>query len=273
MKLYRYWAKEQGTITIPGTFRRSPETKQINCYGGSNLSMEDAIRRAQEKVTIVQKKVQKDWETIHSYQPSVEIREEIIDELDSKNIVTRNRYGALVLNSENMMMIDVDDAKNGILDLLKGHTGAGWKKPKILEMIEQLASRLPELSFMIYETSNGYRVLVTGRTFEPKAPETATIFRRFNADPLYARLCIKQECFRARLTPKPYRIKCKRHHVVYPRTQEEDVDLKSWIETYSELARNYASCKFIRVIGSSHGDPIIQYHDELTRAHEHLELA
>lgn len=273
MKLYRYWAKVQGTITIPGTSRRSTETKQINCYGGSNLSVEDAIQRAQEKVLIVQKKVQKDWETIHSYQPSVEIREEIIEELDSKNIVTRNRYGALVLNSENLLMIDIDDAKYGVLDLLRGKTGTSWKKPKILEMIEQQARNSPELNFLIYETSNGYRVLVTGRTFQPKSPETATLFRKFNADPLYAKLCIKQECFRSRLTPKPHRIKCKRHHVVYPRTPEEDTALKLWIETYSDLSQGFATCRFIKAIGSSMGSPVTRYHDELTRAHEHLELA
>jgi hypothetical protein len=273
MKLYRYWAKVQGTISIQGTFRRGLETKQINCYGGSNLSMDDAVWRAQEKISIVQKKIQKDWETIHSYQPSVEIREEIIKELDAQNIVTRNRYGALVLNSENMLMIDIDDAKHSVLDVLRGQVGERWKKPKILEMIEQQASRAPELNFLIYETTNGYRVLVTGHTFEPKSPETAAIFRRFNADPLYARLCIKQECFRARLTPKPFRIKCKRHHVVYPRTPEEDAALKSWGETYSELAQNFAACKFIKAIGSVQGSPVIRYHDELTRVHEHLDLA
>jgi hypothetical protein len=265
MKLYRFWTKVQEAVTIDGN------RQMLTTYGGSNLSLEEAVRAGREKLARVQRKINGEKDLFADYE--AEIREEIIEELDPRNVVTRNRYGALVLNAERTLIIDIDEARYEFMDKLKGHIGGEWKKKKILEMIEQKAPGYRGLVFRVYETTNGFRVVVTGRDFDARAPEVANIMKDFNADALYAALCKKQNCFRARLTPKPYRIKCKGHKVVYPRDAAQEAALQAWVKDYDYLAQNFGVCKFIKAIGGEGRNAVVDYHDRATRAHESARLA
>ena len=51
MKIYKYWVTEKQTILIDGA------EQTITCYGGSNVSVEDARRKAQEKAEKVNRKI------------------------------------------------------------------------------------------------------------------------------------------------------------------------------------------------------------------------
>jgi len=65
-------------------------------------------------------------------------------------------------------------------------------------------------------SAQGARVIVLGRNFDPRDRETKKMMDGFNCDPLYTRLCLKQGCYRARLTPKPYRMKMQAYKVRFP---------------------------------------------------------
>lgn len=89
----------------------------------------------------------------------------------------------------------------------------------------------------------------------------------FHCDPLYTTLCNKQGCFRARLTPKPYRMKMSPYKVNFPRHPGEGVDteFQRWLSEYEGISRNFSVCKFIEQIGVRHYiDKVIQIHDEIT---------
>lgn len=182
-------------------------------YGYSNESPEEARRLADRLLADVQKRIdggRVDWEY-----DSKPIREEIVRELSPQNIVTRNRYGAEVLNSENLVFVDIDGFRPVPLLAGLGLLLTGRRRPApeewALGLIRKAAARPEYASCLIrvYRTSAGFRLIVQGKGFTPGSPETRKLMRRFGADYLYATLCDAQKCFRARLTPKPYRI---RHH-------------------------------------------------------------
>ena len=114
MKLYRYWVCE--TREIAGT--------EFRLRDGSNVSPEDAAAKVERRAAILRSSVGRRLTRRESDEvraalldlggrtPDGEyeaaICEEILDEPAPRNAVTRNRYGAEVLNSEDTCFIDVD---------------------------------------------------------------------------------------------------------------------------------------------------------------------
>lgn len=266
MKIFKYWIAEKSRIEIQG------EMKDLTTYGGSNISLDDAALRARDKMELVKRKINGEPDVFEDY--VVEIREEILQVIDDKTIVTRNRYGAQVLNAENLMFIDIDKPKPaGLGGLFK--KSAGSDKEKIFEMVRKLAgnSKYAGLGFRLYETFQGARVIVTGRKFDPQEPFAMEMMREFNSDPLYASICRKQGCFRARLTPKPHRMKMKAYRVKYPR-EAVDIQFDNWLQTYEQAGKGFSVCNFIEQTGASHSvSEAIRFHDEMTGANLHLPLA
>jgi hypothetical protein len=95
----------------------------------------------------------------------------------------------------------------------------------------------------------------------------------FNVDPLYAAICRTQGCFRARLTPKPWRMKMKAYKVKYPR-EGADLQFDQWLQGYEQASKGYSVCKFVENAGASHGtSEALRLHDEATGANLRLPLA
>ena len=259
MKLYKFWVTEKQRILIDGM------EQDITCYGGSNVSLEDARGKAREKAEKVKRKIHGEKHLFDEYE--AEIREEILQIIDDHSAITRNRYGAQVLNVENLMILDIDKPK-----AMAGGLGGLFKKkdtrsPKdqMFEMVRNLAAtKYTKLGFRIYETFQGARVIVLGNDFDPRNYETTKIMQDFNCDPLYTTLCQKQGCFRARLTPKPHRMKMRRQKVQFPR-QGDDPELQQWIAEYENESRNFCVCKFVEQVGASYPlSEVIRLHDDLT---------
>jgi len=255
MKIYKYWAVEKQKIMIDHA------EQVINCYGGSNISVEEARSRAREKAEKIQRQIAGEKHVFDRYE--AEIREEILQTIDDHSAITRNRYGAQVLNTENLMILDIDKPKA---------TGGLFKKkdtrpPKdqIFEMVRNLATtKYRDYGFRTYETYQGARVIVLGGSFDPRNGETKKMMDEFNCDPLYTTLCNKQGCFRARLTPKPYRMKMRPYKVNFPR---DDVDTKfqQWLAQYESESRNFNVCKFIEQAGAGQSiNDVVMLHDEIT---------
>lgn len=195
--------------------------------------------------------------------------------INSENIITRNRYGALILNCKNLMFIDVDQYSKTLLDLLFRNkmTRKDLTLAKILTVAKQ--AKYSHLGFRIYETCQGYRIIVTNQKFDPRSTESQKLMKAFKADRLYGFLCWKQNCYRARLTPKPYRIKQKGIKVIFPnRSPEQEVLLRKWISAYNLKLEKYSVCALIEQIGvvNSH-ERIIEIHDQLTRTGMSKKLA
>jgi hypothetical protein len=132
----------------------------------------------------------------------------------------------------------------------------------------------PEWHLRLYRTPAGMRVLAMHRTFDPEEPAVADCFHALGVDPIYARMCLNQHCFRARVSPKPWRIGIPGHMRprpgVWPVNPERLPERNRWIEAYEQVARNHASCRFIETVGSEVVAPEAQavqvLHDELCKA-------
>lgn len=267
MKIFKHWTAEKRRVNIEG------EEKEITTYGGSNISIEEAAIQAKEKMEKVIRKINGESGIFDDYQ--VEIREEILQTVDEKTIITRNRYGAQVMNAENLMFLDIDKPKASLGGFFK-KSSPEQDKEKIFEMVRKLAtsSKYEGLAFRLYETYQGARVIVLGKSFDPLERATQDMMNEFNCDKLYATICKKQGCFRARLTPKPYRIKMKAYKVNYPR-EGMDGAFGSWLQSYERESRNYSVCRFVEQIGASTfgTTEAVRIHDEVAGVAVHLPLA
>jgi hypothetical protein len=253
----------------------------------------------------------------------VPIREEIVSR-EGETVITRNGYGALCLNTPNVLFADIDfewgpsvrlvvaicglllgaailvgwqwDWKIGIaagvLSLLVGYVvAAGIDRLLVAtsggpeEQARQRLARFLELNsnwyVRLYRTPAGLRVLALHQTFDPADPLVTECFRALETDPIYVRMCQRQRCFRARVSPKPWRIGIDTHvkprSGVWPVTPERLPERQAWIDAYDRAAEGYASCQFIAALGSGRVDPaaaeVQRLHDDLSKANCSLPIA
>ncbi|HWA24475.1 MAG TPA: hypothetical protein VG734_02285 [Lacunisphaera sp.] len=126
----------------------------------------------------------------------------------------------------------------------------------------------------LYRTPNGLRVLVLHRTFKPDEPAVKDFFNALGVDPLYAKMCFNQQCFRARVSPKPWRMGFAAHlrprPGVWPVKPEQMNVRNGWIQEYEAKARAFASCKYLESLGPKRVDPkaakVLALHDDLSQA-------
>ena len=77
--------------------------------------------------------------------------------------------------------------------------------------IARFVASHPGWAVRVYRTPSGLRAMATHQRFAPNDPAVTAFFDAVGADPVYVRMCINQQCFRARLTPKPWRIGISAH--------------------------------------------------------------
>jgi hypothetical protein len=140
--------------------------------------------------------------------------------------------------------------------------------------VEAFLASHPDWNVRLYRTPAGIRLLATHRTFDPREPEVAECFAALKVDPLYALLCHNQNCFRARVSPKPWRIgrpsPRKSEIGVWPVKPERMVERQRWISEYEAAAHEFAACRFLAELGSGHSVPatrdVQRLHDEMCGA-------
>jgi hypothetical protein len=150
-----------------------------------------------------------------------------------------------------------------------------------LKKIEAYASRTPSWVLRVYRTPNGYRVLAMHATFDPTGSRAQHFMKAIGGDPLYARMCRNQNCFRARLSPKPWRIGIDEHlrprPGVWPIAEERMGDRRRWVRMYEAKAVGYASCRFVKSLGSGRTsrkcEEVRRLHDDLCKANLDLPIA
>lgn len=220
------------------------------------------------------------------------LREEIVQSYgesgETAAVITRNRYGSLVLNAANVCFVDVDypnTETKGLIGSIKAlfsakkiREQAAAAQAETMQRVRQWATRNPRRSFRLYRTAAGLRMLMTDRLYEPNSAEVATLFDELGSDALYRKLTQKQECFRARLTPKPWRCDCKRPPNRYPwETPKAEKAYRKWQEGYERESKKWGTCHFIEAFGAEAADEtiggIIELHDQAACCGPEVKLA
>ncbi|MBN1665051.1 MAG: hypothetical protein JW943_15745 [Deltaproteobacteria bacterium] len=268
MRIFKYWQRARGEVLIDG------KEKSISCYGGSNHSESDALADGHRRLEAVKRRIAGiDKERPPDYEG--DIREELIESIGSEDAITRNRYGAEVLNSTSCVFVDIDEPVFRLWQIFRRFRSTAQKKQAILEFLERRL-RKPDLNgfgIRIYETHNGVRLLLTGKAMNPRSPESRKLLRSFNADFLYATLCRKQNCYRARLTPKPHRIKMKPIRLKYPYEENDRERIDAWVGEYNSRCEAFATCRLVKKAGVDFDSLAVRCHDGRTKAQSNLPLA
>jgi len=223
------------------------------------------------------------------YYPNRPLRELVLQELkdnagELSAVVTRNSYGCLVLNTARVMFVDIDlpePKQPGFLARLFGKPAPapiGDPLAATLTKIEDWTRQHPEWGCRIYRTRAGLRLLATQGLVAADSTIAHGVFAALGSDPLYQKLCATQNCFRARLTPKPWRCGLTEKPGRWPwRDARAEQKFEKWSARYQTAAANWATCEFLRHTGNPAIHPEVQallkLHDDATRAASKLPLA
>jgi len=288
MKIPKFWARATAEATSP-----QGEPVAFSCWRPSDVGQSDAHESALAAAQRILDALLRGQKLDRYAYGCVPLREEVTNTLSDAAgnplaVVTRNQYGSLVLNAERVMFVDIDFpaiTPGAVVGAFFARRfGRAKKSPeseheeKAKADVERFVAANPEWSVRLYRTRAGLRGLVTHDLFDPTSSTVLDILERLGSDPLYVRLCKAQECFRARLTPKPWRCGLQANPVRYP---VEDADAAKqfarWEADYQARQRGYATCRFLGEVGRGrvHPDvrPVVELHDFVTRCSEPLELA
>lgn len=288
MNVPQYWSK----AAVEDTDQRGRPVR-FSCWRSSDASEQAAHESATSAAKrALAKLVQGEPLDRYGY-GTLPLREEVIERIadgEGSEIaaITRNAYGAMILNAARVMFVDIDfpplsagEAVRRFFGRLLGRpAGASQqaREDKARQIVEAFAAANPGWRFRLYRTAAGLRLGAMHDLFEPAASATLETLDRLGCDPLYIRLCKAQECFRARLTPKPWRCGMRDKSPRYPTEDAEHADrLERWKAEYEARRRDYATCRFLATLGGDRLHPeavrILEIHDQFTRCHESLPLA
>ncbi|SFQ47150.1 hypothetical protein [Hymenobacter arizonensis] len=268
MQIYNFWARETAAYA-PAT----GEHYDLVAYAGSNLNQADATAQARQKLLSRQDRLES-GERLNEYPAGAKpLREKLEQRLytpEGKEMgaITRNAYGALVLNTSRLMFVDVD-----LVDLRpRPELSAGlftellrWLRiiptpppvppieplPLLEAKVQRWLQQHPAWHFRLYRTRAGYRLLATHAEILPTDAVANQVFTALGADEIYARMCRLQACYRARLTPKPWRIGLARPTYLFPYQDAEQLTAQAdWESTYTAQSADFSVCEFIGDYGS-----------------------
>lgn len=164
----------------------------------------------------------------------------------------------------------------------KAHLKAkGGHQQIAMGKVDRFMESHPAWNLRIYRTPAGLRLLAAHRRFDTSDPEVSGCFEALGSDPMYRMMCMKQQCFRARVSPKPWRIGFGKHlrprPGVWPVKPEHLPRRREWISQYEHAANGFSSCSYVETKGTGSVDPavhpLVEWHDELCRAKAGLPIA
>jgi hypothetical protein len=150
----------------------------------------------------------KDWEYLDDQYTTVAEPQlqRIIHDDQPIACITRNSYGVRCLNAYQVMFVDIDLADDDEVSLDSSPWGdRNTTEQDIMEAIKEVANDY-SLTFEVYRTCKGLRLLEMSRLWSVQSYESQSVLSRLGSDKLYQQLCLKQECYRARLEIKPWRM-------------------------------------------------------------------
>ncbi|MBI5301426.1 MAG: hypothetical protein HY868_04755 [Chloroflexi bacterium] len=267
MKIPKYWAQGKYSLDTNESF---------TAWRWSDTSYEQAQQLANDKAREIALKFQNGQQLDRYSYGRNPLREEIVQSIKNANgneigIVTRNLYGALVLNAAQAMFIDIDFSD-------KESRAVSASERVYLQTIEQWAQAHRDWTLRVYRTFGGMRCLITNEIFDPTQESSLAVLRGLKSDPLYVTLCRQQESFRARLTPKPWRCGANQPPSRYPwENVRQERNYREWEQAYQRAASRFITCRLLKQIGdaTTHPNvaPILSTHDEMACSTNNLNLA
>lgn len=287
MNIPTHWTKE----TVTGTDSKG-RSHSFDAWGWSMSSLEDAAAMAVQRANNILSRYLNHEPLERYFYSNLPPREEIVEELQtgdtSAAVVTRNRYGALVLNTQSCLFVDVDLPPArfaGVMDAIKQVFSSSYRLAQsearendVREHIASWSTSNSDYAFRLYRTCAGFRLLFTNREFDPDSDHTRRIFNELNADPLYVKLTEIQDCFRARLTPKPWRCGLPAPRYRYP-LQDAGLEREkeTWERRYQDAITDYSVCSQPEFFGGTDVCEtvagIVELHDRFTCGPTTLKLA
>ncbi len=288
MKIPAFWSKGVAEDTD-----RTGRQASLSCWRSSDRSQEDAqqsaLAAAKERLRGILNGTRPD-RYLYGETP---LREETVEKFtgaagDVVAVVTRNAHGCLVLNTARVMFIDLDFPPVFRRESLRyfftrlfnksAPSPLSRRESAITERLEQFLGGHPHWGLRLYRTCAGLRALVTHELFDPAADATLAVLQSVGADPLYVRLCKAQQCFRARLSPKPWRCGLRARPVRWPaQNPDQQARYEKWQAEYAARQIPYATCRFLGALGDGRVHPevarIIEVHNKSSRCQEALDLA
>lgn len=157
----------------------------------------------------------------------------------------------------------------------------GGHEQVAIRRVRRFLSAHPDWRVRMYRTPAGLRLMALHRLFDPREPAVQACFDALGADPVYARMCHNQHCFRARVSPKPWRMGLQRMRPPYSAAwRPEHAVLPArlaWVDAYQRKAQDYASCRYIETLGDgtvdADADAVRELHDLLCQAERDLVIA
>ncbi len=188
--------------------------------------------------------------------------------------ITRNFRGYEVANVPNIPIIDFDFDPNGVLN-------AQQFEEFVLETTTSLSN-----NWRLYKTAGGYRVILTNKLIHQEDFDFAP-WVNGGADEVYAKLCFRDNGFRARLSPKPERLQLPELcDVIDTKAWLKELDnappeiyglYADWLVKYSIACNDKATCRLMKFEQLDPTPEIIneflRYHDSVTKAHLAYTLA
>ncbi len=320
-----YWSESKTKKVVEG------RQFTIKRFGWSDISEEEAKKHADSRLAEAVKTLEEqgdvrriDHKVSYNGAEGIPIREEVVSKFQDI-VISRNSYGALCLNTPDVLFADIDFEDKASFKLkamvftvlmftvflasvfyhslmlfilgffaISSLTSivaefiyksiarfAGSAEQKAINRVESILADLPELNMRLYRTPMGMRVLFMNNTYSPEDEKTIRILEYFRSDKLYVQMCKNQNCFRARVSPKPWRIGTQ---IAIPGTgawpvpDDRLTQRSEWIRNYDRKAKDYASCRFISQLGStavnSKAEAVRNLHDEMCKANNNkLEIA
>ena len=288
MKIPAYWSKATAEDTD-----RDGKKVFFSCWQSSDHSQEEAYQSALAAARRVLRSFLSGNRLGRYAYGETPLREETVEKFTNSQgelvaAVTRNAYGSLVLNTDQIMFIDLDFPPVSFGESIRYFFARMFNKTalspdaqresEVRQRLEQFLDDDYQWSLRLYRTCAGMRALVTHDLFDPVSEGTLAVLRSVGSDPLYVRLCKAQKCFRARLTPKPWRCGHTANPIRWPtENRDQQVRFKQWQSEYTARQSQYATCRFLGTLGNDCVHPevarIIEVHDHATRCEEPLGLA
>ena len=287
MRIPRFWARGSFSDTD-----REGKQHSFNAFGWSFDSLAAAKDHAVERARNILNSFIMGKKRDHYEYLTHPLREEIIDSLEVAGkevaLITRNHYGALVLNCASVAFADIDLPRvkpGGFFDAIAMLFSKARREERRKEILDSTLRSLrdwhdrnPGHSMRVYRTHAGLRLLFTDRLYEPDSEQTAEILQTLGSDPLYRRLTEKQQCFRARLTPKPWRCDYPDPPNRYPwESEKEKKKYRKWEDGYTQMSREYRACELIEELGRASADKeieaVVRLHDNRACGDAALQLA
>ncbi len=170
---------------------------------------------------------------------------------------------------------------NDSINQKRRHSAEAKIKQENLRAIRSAAAMHPDWHVRVYETPAGHRLLVMHDVFDPRGDAADAALKEFSSDIRFVTLCKLQACFRARVSPKYWRMGYKPKALLpkskWPFPPEHVLRRREWVVGYEAMASRFASCCFLEQLGSQEVHPDAEavrvLHDRLCQSDSILPIA